>query len=591
MASSERPPEPPKKRPRIPRACANCRSSSVECVYFEKPKDPNVERIEELEDKVRRLSERFDAHATPNGILQGPTNGQTLSPPFTVGSRGLQSTGPSHSESNGSGNVGKFAIFNVRPPLRLDLVSSGRILEIDASLSYAAFFEGCDRFVPVFDPLNDHYDSVRARSSVLFDVIVIYGARARHGVLSKQFQDLQRILRQHTSDLVHGLTRQGNQGLPKEHIQALLVLASYSDCGSVLNDLALRYALETNIPSQLDLAFVQLVDRARLPPQQDSQTFNCARIWYIIYVLDAIFSLDGGKPSSISLQSPARRVRSLLTHKKRTILDLRLFSQVELNAVRSSAHASIPCAGHDEAINDIVRAAVLDLDLWLSEWEGILSSEINPSPEHQVTCVNMRIQHAWAILTLHLRALTASGIANIALMTDAQRSIAHAAKSAAEQHLQLLLTIVPNAAGQPARPYVSNLRYAMEFVWAKNAFCVLIVLRLAILLGDSPNALMVRLTEANDFLRELDEAGVGINISYTRILAHTVKKCERALNASMQSAAAAAAGSADSIESGETDFQAFIPKEFLFEWDFPGLHLCYIPLDWQDLFLDFGSAS
>jgi hypothetical protein len=126
--------------------------------------------------------------------------------------------------------------------------------------------------------------------------------------------------------------------------------------------------------------------------------------------------------------------------------------------------------------------------------------------------------------------------------------------------------------------------YAMEFVWAKNAFCVLIVLRLGILLGDSADHLIQRLAEAKEFLRELDKIGMGANVSYTRILAQTVQKCERAVNSSLQSGS-----ERSSAEPG--DFQSFIPKEFMFEWDFPGLHLCYIPLDWQDLFLDFGATA
>ena len=134
-------------------------------------------------------------------------------------------------------------------------------------------------------------------------------------------------------------------------------------------------------------------------------------------------------------------------------------------------------------------------------------------------------------------------------------------------------------------PYVINLRYAMEFVWAKNAFCILIVLRLGILLGDPSNALIQRLTEAHQFLNELEKIGMGTNISYMRILAQTVDKCERALEASLR------AEERNSAESSDTDFQSFIPKEFMFEWDFPGLNLCYIPFDWQELFLDFGTTA
>lgn len=97
---------------------------------------------------------------------------------------------------------------------------------------------------------------------------------------------------------------------------------------------------------------------------------------------------------------------------------------------------------------------------------------------------------------------------------------------------------------------------------------------------------MQRLAEAKAFLSELAKVGMGANISYMRILAQTVDKCERAVEASLQ-----AVQTRTTNEAGDTDFQSFIPKEFLFEWDFPGLNLCYIPLDWQDLFLDFGPTA
>lgn len=70
------------------------------------------------------------------------------------------------------------------------------------------------------------------------------------------------------------------------------------------------------------------------------------------YVLDTILSLDGGKPSSLSLQSPPHRIRTLLAHGSSTFLDLRLFAQVELNTLRTSVQLSVSSA---EALNVIER--------------------------------------------------------------------------------------------------------------------------------------------------------------------------------------------------------------------------------------------
>jgi hypothetical protein len=41
-----------------------------------------------------------------------------------------------------------------------------------------------DKYVPLFDPDYDTFESVRARSSILFDVICAVGCRAEHGTSS-----------------------------------------------------------------------------------------------------------------------------------------------------------------------------------------------------------------------------------------------------------------------------------------------------------------------------------------------------------------------------------------------------------------------
>lgn len=148
----------------------------------------------------------------------------------------------------------------------------------------------------------------------------------------------------------------------------------------------------------------------------------------------------------------------------------------------------------------------------------------------------------------------------------------------------------------------------MDFVWAKCAFSVLLVLRLGMLLNDPLDSLTQRVATAKELLTELQNAG-GADISYSRILAVSVEKCERAIvegqeqiqqrqsNAYLDPPTNNTDGTTTSIRSAggdsaaEHDFQSFVPKEFLFEWAFPGLNLCHVPLDWQDLFVNFGDFS
>lgn len=101
----------------------------------------------------------------------------------------------------------------------------------------------------------------------------------------------------------------------------------------------------------------------------------------------------------------------------------------------------------------------------------------------------------------------------------------------------------------------------MEFVWAKNAFSILIVLRLCLLLGDPIDILLARLSEAKEFLSELSQVGMGANISYLKIVSQTVQRCEKVIQARLQPDNQQSLG-----DLTHGDFETFIPKEFVFEW-------------------------
>lgn len=142
---------------------------------------------------------------------------------------------------------------------------------------------------------------------------------------------------------------------------------------------------------------------------------------------------------------------------------------------------------------------------------------------------------------------------------------------------------------------------------AKCAFSVLLLLKLARIMPSSTN-MPALIADAKVLLSHLSKAG-GYNNIYFRILDVTISKCERALG--LPSTPRLASNTASSVGDGagdgrnidrsngrsggydvdaETDFQSYIPKEFILDWNFPGLTFCWIPFDFQDMFLDFGSG-
>jgi hypothetical protein len=216
----------------------------------------------------------------------------------------------------------------------------------------------------------------------------------------------------------------------------------------------------------------------------------------------------------------------------------------------------------------------IDLDIWLEDWLQIMLTRTLPNFSDRDTLIlNLRVQRDWAEIVMCCRALQSTGIENIAAMSPEQHEMIRMAKDAAQRHLEKLLD----------RPdlYLATLRYSMDFVWAKCAFSVLLLLKLAILLPETSD-LAKLLMDARRLLGELESMQRPQNIYY-RILSIGIEKAEKALDAYLAQSRPTSPGPQDA----EIDFQTYVPKEFMFEWDFPSLTLCFVPMDLQELFSEF----
>ena len=100
----------------------------------------------------------------------------------------------------------------------------------------------------------------------------------------------------------------------------------------------------------------------------------------------------------------------------------------------------------------------------------------------------------------------------------------------------------------------------------------------------------ILITDARTLLRELSQIQ-GSNNIYFRILSLSVEKCERALRGDLPQSESRGTqnGGVDGLDA-EMDFQSYVPKEFILEWNFPGLTFCWIPFDFGELFMDFGAG-
>jgi hypothetical protein len=383
-----------------------------------------------------------------------------------------------------------------------------------------------------------------------------------------------------------------------EDVQAITLMAVYAENGFVLIALALRFAIQLAFPAAVDQLIARCSDRSRIMEPTEQELYRVSRLWHGVCNFELFFSLDGGKVPGMTRQVSPRKIRSLINHPERTAVDVRLLSQIELNLIRSDAYGRLNQNLHDSSVAQgeshiglVLQDTTMELSLWLEEWTTIVSSE--PSPREQAIALqNLHIQRQWALMTLHLKAVSTTGIENIALMTEFQRDSVRKAKEAAACHLyHILHTVESSQPGQTQEsPYLSSFRWTLDYVWAKCAFSVLLVLRLAILVRDPVPSIISLLRDAHCLLEELKRVTVG-HIAYFQILQTSIEKCEAALGEyvtqqAILSGPDAENASIDAARAAEDEFQGYVPSEFVFEWDFPGLNIKHMPLGWQDLFLN-----
>ncbi|KAL3483987.1 hypothetical protein BJX62DRAFT_230603 [Aspergillus germanicus] len=633
------------------RPCTRCEKLKKQCVFFEIPKDPVTERLESVESEVQRLQAqladmrdmlrvnsqpRSDAHVPaltriepfsqpppPDAVQQQcresvsltspqqmtaeagavgfmPQTTTTLSsvrgdiplqsrirpvPPYGDGFR------PSKKRRSG---------FEVREEPISDFVSMGMITLEYAVDCFTTFFQGCDRYIPIFDPRYDTFESVRYRSSILLNAICTIGSRVDARAGSQLSDLLQTELKKWINVVIQNETLNC-----LESVQALLVIACYSAERSLILSFATRMALDLG----LDEAFEELTQHLTMKDfdggsgvsslvDDENALMRKSRTWFGLLVLEHIFSLDGGKPPGIRMTGNSRRCRKLLDHPSSIVLDLRLFSQVEVLHINETLGTKAPLARADVAA--FVQEAKLDLDLWF-EYEpaeyyvdcnaDLIENALAPDDEERGPLLAaLRVQKCWGEMMLHCKALRSMGVENVAAMSNVERKILLMAKASARKHLSLI-TIEPDS-------YLAKLKYAMDFVWAKCAFCFLLLLKLSRLLPEGKEEHEELLNHGNRLLDDLTKSVSSSNIAsnsnvYLQILRLSIEKYGRTLHESgIGTDGGATEDTAPFWElfDAQTELTSFVPEQFVSEWDFPGLNLFYFPTTWQDFFADFSLA-
>lgn len=313
--------------------------------------------------------------------------------------------------------------------------------------------------------------------------------------------------------------------------------------------IATKIALELHLDDALDRLVGLSLKHADSP--ECYHLMKRARTWFGLLVLEKILQVDAGNLLGLKLKN-IRRCRALLNKPFSAPLDPRLFSQVELNHLRAKINDNLLSSGDN--ILPAVHDAKIDLDVWYNDWRRIMETSPLSGSELSSLITNLTVQRYWGDAMAALRAVRATGVHNIDVMTEEQKEVLNIGKEALQAHLDVILT---------QSSYIDNLLYAMDYVWAKCAFSFLLLLKLTILLPGSRDRDLIEQGRAL-YRKTESQSGHGASKIYVKLLQLSIEKY----------------GSRDHVES----LDAFVPDEFIFEWDFPGLNLFSSPNGWDLLF-------
>lgn len=625
---------------RVTKACSSCRSSKLrcdgqkpcsrcdklgkDCIYLSRPVDPIEARFERLDAEIGQLrgqiaflqsreaqgtDHRPDYHQVANTFNTAvtPTENSLPAHAFQLSEAhtyaGMASSSPlvHHAQPGGhppgrpspSIHHGSIASptsalsdnrkrrrtqIELRNDTPLDFITKGLISIEQARTYWEDFFGGCDRFVPVFDPSYDTFESVRFRNSFLFNAVCTMGCTVGDGE-SQLPHVLNFELKKLLNQVVMAQTKQS-----LEVVQALLVIACYSSERSLVLSFATRLALDVGMVNAFEELTASLMSTDAACNVDRAHLIRCSRTWFELLVLENMLQVDAGKLPTFATKGSARRCRVLLQQPETTPLDLRLLSQVELNHLRTKIHHKLQQhdGGSGEDVLDEIRDARIDIDVWFADWENLMANSQIAGIERPMLLVNLKVQRHWCEAMTYFRGVKCLGIENIDAMSPEGRKLLAMAKSSLKAHLATTLE-EPNY-------YLSNLRFAMDFVWAKCSFCFLLLLKLTRLLPESDADDYQLLEDGNKLYEQLSNAGTCAGSStsrlYVQVLGMGLEKYGRALR---QRHATQPGQTPDvtyfwDASDANVELQSFVPEQFVWEWTFPGLSLWSSPAAWQEFF-------
>ncbi|ETN46077.1 uncharacterized protein HMPREF1541_00261 [Cyphellophora europaea CBS 101466] len=274
-------------------------------------------------------------------------------------------------------------------------------------------------------------DSVRESSTFFFTAIMsvtslhVPGKEKIHIQCTKALRDL---IASSMFDRFHTL----------EDIRALCIAAFWlPDLSWKLSGHCVRMATELN----LHQAFFKAFYSHKQTPQEREQSFEKARLWYLLYVLDHHFSIAYGRPPVTAELQAIKETDVFLSAPECTLSDRRVLSQVTLFAILSRAYnvfgleAERLLEGDDVTLLTHARF-IEEIERWRQKFRHFL--QIDPHVG-DYPAIGVDLHYNFASMMLNSFSLRGRSLTSIGDLPATLRPLALHAIEAAHKILQIVL--------------------------------------------------------------------------------------------------------------------------------------------------------
>lgn len=205
-----------------------------------------------------------------------------------------------------------------------------RIITRDSNIA-GRFVGGSKNFLPLFDPIRDTFDSIRSRSLFCFTVIIYLASRAVMDLRGDTH--MQRVLQDESQRLAEDSFFERPTKL--ETVQAMILLAAYSEKTWFSTALILRTALDSGLEKSLDTLLSQeTLPRSSLSASMsERQLVWEVRTWLISFTLELDVASGTGRKSRIG-EVDVMKLRRFLDYPLSLPCDMRTVCIIELHQLR-----------------------------------------------------------------------------------------------------------------------------------------------------------------------------------------------------------------------------------------------------------------